>query len=125
VPDAVPIGKLRWRVTLANRLQAPEATNAGILESYQQLITVYADVQGMRPTTFWQAQQTDTPVTHMITMRWVDYLSNTQAILRRTILRDNTQRYEIFRVRRIIEMGGRKRMVMIEAEFEQFIINGN
>jgi hypothetical protein len=114
VPDAVPIGKLRWRVTLANRLQAPEATNAGILESYQQLITVYADVQ-----------QTDTPVTHMITMRWVDYLSNTQAILRRTILRDNTQRYEIFRVRRIIEMGGRKRMVMIEAEFEQFIINGN
>jgi hypothetical protein len=118
--DAVPIGRLRWPVALVNRLQTPESDNAGILEGYQLLGIVHADIQFLRPTTFWLSQQTDIPVTHRIIIRWVDYLDNTQAVLRSTILRNNTQRYEVYRIRRLMEMGGRKRMVAIEAELENY-----
>jgi head-tail adaptor len=121
--DSVPIGTLRWRLTLANRVQTAESDNAGILENYVMLTTVYGNVQPIRPSTFWLAQATDSPVSHLIQMRWVSYLDNTQAVLRKTILRNGVERFEIFRVRRIKELGGRKRLVEIEAEFEQYTIN--
>ena len=139
----VDIGRLRWPVTLAVRVQtpqiAPSPTTAalvgtgitetlassddlevlGIPES-QVGIKVYADVQAVGGLTFWGAEQTDTPITHRIFMRWHDYLDQTKVVVRETLRPNGTTRREIFRVRRIKELGGRKRFVMIEAELEKF-----
>ncbi len=119
---SVAVGTLRWRVILAERQQSPNPAGAGILEAYTQLVTVHADVQPIRPLTFYAAQQVDTPVTHLITLRWVDALDNTHAVLRTTRLREGRNRLEVFRVRRIMELDGRKRFCRIEAELEQNVV---
>jgi len=116
----VPIGRLRWRVTIATRAQAP-APDGGIAETYTRLQTVRADVQPIGALTFWGAQQTDTPVTHRIALRWLDGIDNTQAILRDTIRADQSVRTEVFRIRRVQELNGRKRFLAIEAELERVI----
>ena len=83
-------------------------------------VTVHADVQAVGGLTFWGAEQTDTPITHRIFMRWHDYLDQTKVVVRDTLRPDSTTRREIFRVRRMKELGGRKRFVMIEAELEKY-----
>lgn len=142
----VRIGRLRWLVTLATRVQTPEGLRfvsvngglagpvmgTGITEttdtgnddfaigfgSSSGALTVHADVQAVGGLTFYGAEQTDTPITHRIFMRWHDYLSQANAVLRDTLRPDGTHRREVFRVRRVKELGGRKRFVMIEAELE-------
>lgn len=139
----VDIGRLRWRVTLAERVQTPQIApgpttatliGTGITETLAGSddleavgvpentvgITVHADVQAVGGLTFWGAEQTDTPITHRIFMRWHDYLGQTKVVVRDTLRPDGTTRREIFRVRRIKELGGRKRFVMIEAELENY-----
>ena len=115
--DAVAIGSLRWRVAVCSRPQAQSGTT-GIAETLVTIATVWADVQPIGALTFWSAQQTDTPVTHRIRMRWLDYLDNTHVITRASTRPDGSTRTEVFRVRRIKELGGRKRFVEIEAELE-------
>jgi head-tail adaptor len=128
-----PIGTLRWLVTISTRTQAPGINypfgsvfggvfgddNDGIVETLTTLATVHADIQAIGGLTFWGAQQTDTPVTHRIRMRWQDFLDQTHVITRTTVRpSDGTSRTEIFRIRRIKELAGRKRFVEIEAELE-------
>jgi hypothetical protein len=62
--------------------------------------------------------QTDTPVSHIIWIRWVNVLDNTQAIKRLTRLPNGLIRTEIFRVRRYKEVDGRKRWVDIMCQQE-------
>ena len=117
----VAIGRLRWPVTLASREQAANA-QGGITETLTGSVTVYADIQAVGALTFWATgayEQTDTPITHRIFMRWHDYLDQTKAVIRETARPDGTTRTEVFRVRRIKELGGRKRFVVIEAQLEQ------
>jgi hypothetical protein len=84
---------------------------------------VHADIQPTYPSTFYLGAQIDTPITHMIRMRWNNYLEQTNIITRTTTLpNDNTNRTEIFRMRRVKEIGGRKRFIEIEAEFERTAI---
>ena len=118
----VRVGSLRWPVLLARRTQVPDGFT-GITEFYEFGETVRADIQSIGALTFWTAaaglEQTDTPVTHRIRMRWVDYLDQTQVVIRDTRRMDGSVRHEVFRVRRIKEMNGRKRFVEIEAELER------
>ena len=118
----VPIGSLRWPVLLARRAQVPDGF-VGIAEFFEFGETVRADIQPIGGLTFWTAaagnEQTDTPVTHRILMRWVDYLDQTQVIIRATRRLNRSIRTELFRVRRIKELNGRKRFVEIEAELER------
>lgn len=111
------VSELRWRVTIAQRLHSPSPDN-GVQEKYRLIAQAWADVQPLGGLTFWNSAQTDTPVTHHIVLRWVDYLDNTYAILRTTKTPGGTLRSEVFRVRRVGEMGGRKRFTVIDAELE-------
>lgn len=111
---------MRWLVTLATRYQAPAADGAGIEETVAERVVVYADIQAVGAITLWDAQQTDTPITHRIFMRWHDYLDQTKVVLRSSTRPGGKVRTEVFRVRRIKELGGRKRFVLIEAEMESF-----
>ena len=120
VVDRHRIGALRWTVTLARRNQPAQPTGTGIDEPWINLRRVHCCIEYLRPVTFYGALTADVPITHMISMRWTDWLDNTQAILRTTLLRDGiTWRTEIYRVRRYMEVSGRKRFVDVEAQLER------
>jgi len=112
-----PIGRLRWPVVIAKRADQP-AGAATIAESLTDVLATHADIQPVGGQTFLAGQQTDRPITHRVILRWLDWLDETFVILRRTLRRDRTVRTEVFRVRRIMEAGGRKRFLVIEAELE-------
>lgn len=123
-PESVRIGRLRWPLMLATRQQVAQIKGTGIDESLTDLMQVRGDVQPVGALTFWgtngTVQQTDdAPITHRIFLRWVDALLNSEVIIRNTILVDQRVRMEIFRIRRIKELGGRKRFVCVECQLER------
>lgn len=119
MPDIqVTVGSLRWPVIVARRRQDRDPTGPGIDENWVDVETVRADIQSLGALTFYGAAQTDTPVTHRITVRWLNYLDNTSAFRRETRLPDGEVRSEIFRVRRVKELNGRKRFISAECELE-------
>jgi head-tail adaptor len=119
IPGSSGIGALRWLVTLYRRDQAPGPGNA-IAENLVPIATVHADIQPTYPTTFYASAQIDIPVTHLVRLRWADYVENIHVIMRTTERpTDQTLRTELFRVRRIKEVGGRKRFTELEVELER------
>lgn len=119
LPSQSGIGQLRWLVMLYRRDQMP-GPNGAISESLVPIASAHADVQATYPSTFYASAQVDTPVTHLLRLRWQDYLENVVVIARSTLRpSDGTMRTELFRVRRIKEIGGRKRFVELECELER------
>ena len=117
-PKRVEIGSLRWPVIIAKRDQVASDVG-GIQDNLTELMEVRADVQPTGALTFYGSVQVDTPVTHRIRLRWLDFLDTTYVILRDTKRPDGTTRREIFRVRRVMEIDGRKRFAMLEVEEEK------
>lgn len=112
------IGALRWRVMLYRRDQFPGA-NSALEDSYTKIATVQADVQPTYPSTFYNSVAIDIPISHLIRTRWLDYIENTNVIFRTTKRpSDGTFRTELFRVRRLKEVAGRKRFAEFEVELE-------
>jgi head-tail adaptor len=105
-------------VTIAKREQVP-ATTGGMQECLTQIIPVRADVQPTGAMTFYGSAQVDTPVTHRIKIRWLDWVDTRHVIIRDTIRADRTVRREIFRIRRCMEIDGRKRFLLLECEEEK------
>jgi head-tail adaptor len=122
-PGAARIGRLRWALIIATRRQAAdaEAGATGVLNSIVDQQRVYGDVQPIGPMTFYAATQVDTPVTHRITIRWLDWIDTTHVIFRVTSRLDGSNRIERFRIRRVMEEDGRKRFLRIEAELERYV----
>jgi head-tail adaptor len=112
------VGALRWKVSVARRNQSFDAAGTGIIETWVAIQQVHADIQSVGSLTFYGAAQTDTPITHRITFRWLDYLDQSHAILRVTRLPNGVLREEVFRVRRVMEAEGRKRFSVLECELE-------
>ncbi|WP_424139895.1 phage head completion protein [Roseomonas chloroacetimidivorans] len=118
--DTVPVGELRWPVRIYRREQVPSLVDAGIVETLEPFARRHARIEASHGVTYRGSIQAGGDViTHMIWMRWVAGLDDTFVIVRPTILPGGGIRTEIFRVRRILEMGGRKRFVMVEAEEER------
>ena len=116
----IRVGRLRWPIIICRRPQEFDAPGGvSIFERFIEIQRVRADVQQVGALTFYGVEQVDTPFTHRIFIRWLSYLDQTNAILRETRLGDGSSRFEVFRVRRIGELGGRKRFAMIEAELEK------
>jgi len=111
------IGALRWTVQIATRVHAP-AGSATIAESYTDLQTVRADIQPLGPMTFLTGQQTDRPITHRVIIRWLDWVDQTNVIVRNTQRRDGTVRKEIYRIRKVAEIAGRQRFLELLVEEE-------
>jgi head-tail adaptor len=115
---AASIGSLRWLVTLYRRDQSP-ADDLALTENLVPLATVHADIQGTRPGTFYQSTQVDAPVTHMVYIRWQDYPATIEVVVRTTQRPDGSLRSEVYRVRRSLEIAGRKRFLQLECELER------
>ncbi|HEY8685997.1 MAG TPA: head-tail adaptor protein [Chloroflexota bacterium] len=118
-PNAVRIGSLRWPVIICTRLQAADPNSTGILETLAETQTVYADIQPIGPMTFYAAEQVDTPVTHRITIRWLNWVDTTCVVFRTTNNPDGTKMTERFRVRRVMPVDGRQRFIRMECELEE------
>lgn len=104
-------------MTLYRRDQVP-ADDLALQESLVRIAVVHADVQPTYPSTFYQSTQVDSPITHMINVRWQDYPPTIDVVTRVTKRHDGTLRGELFRVRRTKEVGGRKRFLQMECELE-------
>lgn len=117
MPDDPRIADLRWPVIIARREQAP-AAGGEIQETLTHVARVRADIQPIGTSTFWGTQATDAPVTHSIRMRWIAGIDNTYVILRETLSPLNLPITELYRVRRTMDLGGRKRWLLIQAELE-------
>ena len=117
LPASVGIGSLRWLVSLYRRDQAP-ADDMALQENLVLIADVHADIQPTYASTFYQSTQVDTPITHMINVRWFDYPATIDVVIRSTQRPDGTQRTELYRVRRTKEVGGRKRFIQMECELE-------
>lgn len=111
------IGRLRWKVDLCRREQAPDSAT-GIAETPLLIATIRAEILPIGAMAFWAGVQVDAPITHRITVRFLDYIDNRYVIIRNTASLDGQTRQEIFRVRRVKDRDGRKRFTEIEAELE-------
>jgi head-tail adaptor len=112
------IGALRWKVTLYRRDQTP-ADDLALQETLVRVASVSADIQPTYPSTFYESTQVDQPVTHLITIRWQDYPPTIDVVTRVTERASNgTLRGELYRVRRTMELAGRKRFLRMECELE-------
>ncbi len=118
-PNAVRIGSLRWRVTIATREQEPDPDSPGIVERLAKLQTVRADIQPIGTMTFYAAEQVDTPLTHKIVIRWLDWVDTTHVVFRVTKRPDGSDMVERFRVRRVMPIDGRQRFLRMDCELEQ------
>lgn len=120
LPSDHGIGQLRWQVSLYRRDQSPAIEDSGISENFVLLATVHADVQPTYPTTYYNSAQIDIPITHLVRVRWLDYVETVHVIRRATFRpTDGSFRTELFRVRRVKEVGGRKRFTELEVELER------
>jgi len=118
-PNAVRIGSLRWSVVIATREQVADPDSPGLLENLAKTQTVRADVQPIGPVTFYAAEQVNTPVTHRIVMRWLDWVDTTHVIIRVTRRPDQSDMVEWFRVRRVMSIDGRQRFLRLDCELEK------
>ena len=118
-PNAVRIGSLRWQVVIAARAQYPDPDSPGIIESLADEQTVRADIQPIGAMTFYAAEQVDTPLTHRIVIRWLDWVDATHVVFRVTKRPDGSNMIERFRVRRVMPLDGRQRFLRMDCELEQ------
>lgn len=117
--DEVSIGELRWKVDIFGREQVAALQSMGITETLKPVATTMAKIEASRPGTFYGSAQVDAPVTHMVWMRWRSGLDNRFVIVRDTMGPDEKFIREIFRIRRELPLGGRKRFIMFETELER------
>lgn len=118
-PNAVRIGSLRWRVVIATREQMADPDGPGLLETLAKMQTVRADVQPIGTMTFYAAEQVDTPLTHRIIIRWLDWVDTTHVVVRTTKRPDQSEMIERFRVRRVMSIDGRQRFLRLDCELEK------
>lgn len=118
-PNAVRIGSLRWQVSIATREQYPDPDSPGIIERLADEQTVRADIQPIGAMTFYAAEQVDTPLTHRIVIRWLDWVDATHVVFRVTKRPDGSAMIERFRVRRVMPLDGRQRFLRMDCELEQ------
>ena len=110
---------MRWRVVIATREQFPDPNSPGLIEDIDKLQSVRADVQPIGALTFYAAEQVETPVTHRIIIRWLDWIDTTHVIFRMTKRPDRSSMIERFRVRRVLSIDGRQRFLRMDCELEQ------
>lgn len=122
-PEALALRRLRWPVALVTRQQLPQIDGPGIDELLLTCAVVRADIQPVGALQFWDTaggmEQVDSPFTHRIFLRWTGTIDQTGAVLRSARCPDQTIRTEVFRVRRMKELGGRKRFVCLEVDLEK------
>lgn len=116
-----PIGALNWRVRLVRRTQTPQETPAvSIDETHDDELLIWAQILPLGQVTYYQGVMADPSIapTHRITVRWQEYIDQTNAIVRTRIRPSGVVIQEIFRVRRFSEVDGDNRFVTFDCQLE-------
>jgi len=116
--DPVRIGQLRWPITIAKRVQQPDPDGTGVLDTLTNLQDVRADIQPVGALTFYSGAQVETPITHRVIIRFLDWLDTSHIIIRELQRQDGTSRREVFRIRRLKWVEGDNRFQELEVELE-------
>lgn len=119
MPRNPPIGTLRWPVIIAQRGQAPDPNSTGIIETFNDVLEVHADIQPIGGVTYYAGMQVDVTITHTVTIRFIDWLDTTHVVFRRRTRPDGSVREEMYRIRRIREIEGRLRFMDLDCELEK------
>ena len=116
----IRVGQLRWPVIVARRRENFDPPGGiSIFEDWVQVELVHAEILPISALTFYGAEQVDMPVTHRITTRFLGYLDNTFVIARNAVIPGGAVRGELFRIRRVKELNGRKRFTSLDVELER------
>ena len=110
--------ELRTPLVVVRRIQRPADDDAAIVEDDHIIGRVWAKIESSRPLTFYAAQQTETPFTHVIKCRFIAGIDTSYVFVRQRRLPDSSVTTERYRVRRTTDILGRSRFLAIEAELE-------
>lgn len=121
MPETVTIGQLRWPVTIARRVQTPAGDGSGVAETLRHVLATNAKIAPLGAVSYYGAAAVDTPFTHKVWVRYLDWLDTRHVILRATRTPDGSYRSELFRIRRVGDWEGRKRFSYLEVEEERQI----
>ncbi|BGI52712.1 MAG: phage head closure protein [Candidatus Hamiltonella defensa (Ceratovacuna japonica)] len=102
-PDS---GELNTRVTLRRRVDIPmDAT--GVQATHPDRFSVWATVRQVSATACQASAQTETTVTHRVTLRYRPALTTDYEVV---------ARHQVFRVRRIRDLNSARRFLLLECE---------
>jgi head-tail adaptor len=109
------IGRMRWKCSIATRSVKPLNANSQVqTDQYTNIRLVYADIQPVSTFTFFNSKQIDNEITHKFYIRYQDVISMFDVILRNTINPDGTSVQELFHIKRIAPIDGRKRFMVLD-----------
>ena len=116
----IPIGDLRWPVSLYTRGQVPDPDGSGTIDVDVLVASMHASIEPIRPGVYWGAvdEENDKP-THSLVIRGNYYLSNYHWFRRVRRYGDGITRSEHFRVVRVLEVDGRNRYIKAEVHMDR------
>lgn len=103
-------GELRHRVTFQRRITAQDSTGQAV-ESWQDAFTAWADVSPLNGRELIAAQQLQSSVTHMITVRYRSELADPKAVADMRIVFGT----RLFNINACLIQDERRRAVEIQA----------
>ncbi len=117
--ETLAIGKRRWFVELATRLDVADPNGPGLIPTYINAVWVWAAIEPIGLMTYYQGIQTDVPITHKIIIRWRANVNLFDCIVRNAVGPDGDSIQEIYMIKRSSDWQGRKRFLQIEARLEE------
>lgn len=99
-------GELNRRVNIRRRVDVP-ALDSGLDQTFPESMPRWAKIEPAGSAVYAGSVQIDDTVTHRITVRYLDGLSNAHEIVHGD---------RVYRVKRITDMNGARRFTVIEAE---------
>lgn len=111
------IGQLRHRIWIGERVADP-LNDGGVYESIAQPRRFSAAIEPVGTMVFQNGAQTGEAITHRIKIRWTDFPQMHWVAWRETLRPDGSTRREIFKIKRVSEINGEKRFLLLEAELE-------
>lgn len=81
---AVPIGRMRHRVSLQTRADTA-AASGGLTEAFTTVATVWGEITGSTAADYLASRQTEETVTHTMVTRWLDAYATPTHVLHGTL----------------------------------------
>ena len=115
----IKLGDFRWNITLATRQSVPAEGGGFIDQIGNQRNDVPAAIEPIAGTRFFKAHQVFNDATHEVTIRYEDAVEMFDIIIRYSVEPDGREVQEIFHVKEMIDMDGRKQFLKIQCTLEQ------
>lgn len=114
-----PAGRLSSRIQLAtNYREVPNLDDVGTTFAWDRIAEVWGNITPIGTQAWISGVQIGEEITHRITIRWRDDIDQLTKIVRETRRPNDSIRREVYQVKRVGELNGEKRFVVIEVKLE-------